>query len=77
MRTLLLLTLLALPAAGQKTPEGRAPKSEFTFDGDLIEGAGDAPDVEFVKKTQRPKHDRLLKVRDSFRREVLSSAIQL
>lgn len=77
MRLLLLLTLLSLSAAAQKPQEPRAPKTEFTFDGDLIEGAGDAPDVELVQKTQRPRHDRLLKVRDSFRREVLASVSQL
>lgn len=77
MRLLLLLTLLSLPAAAQKTQEPRAPKTEFTFDGDLIEGTGDAPDVELVQKARRPKHDRLLKVRDSFRREVLASVSQL
>lgn len=74
---LLLLTLVSLPAAAQKSQEPRAPKTEFTFDGDLIEGTGDAPDVELVQKAQRPKHDPLLKVRDSFRREVLASVSQL
>lgn len=77
MRPLLLLTLLSLPAAAQKTQEPRAPKTEFTFDGDLIEGTGDAPDVELVQQAQRPKHQKLLKVRDSFRREVLASVSQL
>ena len=77
MRLLLLLSLLSLPAAAQKPREPSAPKTELVFDGDLIEGTGDAPDVELVQQAQRPRHDRLLKVRDSFRREVLASVSQL
>lgn len=30
-----------------------------------------------MQQTQRPRHERLLKVRDSFRREVLASVSQL
>jgi hypothetical protein len=80
MRALLLVTLaLALPSLAQTTPaRGAPPKTELIFgDGDLIEGTTQAPDVEVVQRDARPKHEGLLKVRTSFRREVLESVSQL
>lgn len=77
MRSLLLLTLLSLPALAQTSTDLRAPKTELVFDGDLIEGTGQAPDLEVIQRERRPKHDRLLKVRAEFRREVLESVSQL
>lgn len=79
MRALLLVTLaLALPSLAQPTPaRGAPPKTELIFEGDLVEGTGQAPDVEVVQRDARPKHEGLLKVRTSFRREVLESVSQL
>lgn len=79
MRPLLLVSfLLAATSFGQtRTPERTAPKTEFVFDGDLIEGTTQAPDVELLTKETRPRHEGLLKVRTEFRREVLSSVSQL
>ena len=80
MRLLLLVVLaLALPSLAQtNAPRGPVPKTELIFgDGDLIEGTTQAPDVEVVQRDTRPKHEGLLKVRTSFRREVLESVSQL
>ncbi|MBL8923335.1 MAG: hypothetical protein JNJ54_31070 [Myxococcaceae bacterium] len=77
MRLLLLLTLLSLPVMAQTSTDPRAPKTELVFEGDLIEGTGQAPDLEVIQRERRPRHDRLLKVRSEFRREVLESVSQL
>lgn len=76
MRLLAALAVLAtLPAFAQQP---RAPKTEVTFvEGDLIEGTDRRPDVELIDAAKAPKHSSLIKVREDFRREALSSANQL
>ncbi len=76
MRSLLVALTLAAPLAfAQAQP--RQPKTELTFEGDLIEGTDQRPDVELVDSAKAPKHTSLVKVRETFRREVLESVNQL
>lgn len=76
MRSLLVALTLAAPLAfAQAQP--RQPKTELTFEGDLIEGTDQRPDVEFIDAAKAPKHSSLVKVRESFKREVLESVSQL
>ena len=76
---LVAFALSAATAFAQAPTTGRAslPKTELTFEGDLIEGTTQAPDVELLTRESRPRHERLLRVRTDFRREVLSSVSQL
>jgi hypothetical protein len=74
MRSLLLLSLLALPAVAQTTRDAKQQKTELVFTGpDLIDGTGQAPDVELVQQAARPKHESLLRPRADFRKQALDS----
>lgn len=80
MRHLLLVLSLAAAStfAQTRAPDRQSPsKTELVFEGDLIEGTTQAPDVELLTNESRPRHEGLLRVRTDFRREVLSSVSQL
>lgn len=80
MRPLLVVMSLAAASAVAQTRAPDRPSStrtELVFEGDLIEGTTQTPDVELLTNESRPKHEGLLRVRTDFRREVLSSVSQL
>lgn len=75
MRTLLLVSLVSMPALAQQSKP--VSKTELVFDGDVIEGTDQAPDVELVNRRPSSKHPSLLKERSDFRREAMESVSQL
>ena len=80
MRTLLVVLVASMSMAAfaqqEKKPAQPAP-NKIIFDGDLIEGALDRPDVEYFDANAHPNHPSLIKVREEFRDKVLHSAGEL
>lgn len=69
--------LLALPAFAQEQRSPAARTTEYTFDGDTIEGDLTRPDVEYVNAAKRVEHAKLIRIREEFRAKVLQSAGEL
>ena len=78
MRKILILMVasMSMAAFAQQKNKHPAPK-EIIFDGDVIEGALDRPDVEYFDSNGHPNHPSLIKVREEFKDKVLNSAGEL
>jgi len=70
------LALASVPAAAQERIEYEKV-TELDFDDDTIQGDLTRPDGEFVEAKGRVKHSNLIKVRESFRDQVLESVGEL
>jgi hypothetical protein len=86
MRRLVLFTALVLATASlaqdkNKKPSGEAvtykKTTEFTFSDETIDGELMRPDGEYVQARKRSKQPNLLRLREEFRKKVLSSATSL
>ena len=79
MRTLVLAVVLAaaLPAAAAERP-APSPRTVIRFgEGDVIDGRLGGPDVEQVDARPHAVHPSLLRVRESFREDVIRSSAEL
>jgi hypothetical protein len=80
MRALLLIALVSVPVLAQtQKPDARPKTTELVFgEGDVIDGQLSAPDLGFIKGTERAK-DRpsLIRVRTNFADKVMQSAREL
>jgi len=84
MRTLVLLTMLALPAVpvAQETP---APKptvtyekrTEINFEDDTIDGDLKRPDGEYVEARRKVSHSNLIRIRENWRDKVMQASGEL
>jgi len=78
MRALFLLLVVSTAAFAQHPKPANQPKTEFVFEGDLIEGTDQTPDVGLETRSKRAvHHSSLLKPRTDFRREAMESVSQL
>lgn len=84
MRTLLLLTLLVLPAV-PIAQEPAAPKptvtyekrTEINFEDDTISGDLKRPDGEYVEARRKVSHSNLIRIRESWREKVMQASGEL
>lgn len=80
MRKILVLMVASMSmvafAQQAKKPVQAAPK-EIIFDGDVIDGTLQAPDVEYLDGTIATRHPSLIKVREEFKEKVMNSAGEL
>jgi hypothetical protein len=84
MRTLVLLTMLALPAASW-AQEKTAPKptvtyekrTEINFEDDTISGDLKRPDGEYVEARRKVSHSNLIRVRENWRDKVMQASGEL
>lgn len=68
-------SLLALPAAAQD--DNFQKKTIINFEDDTIEGDLKTPDGEYLEARNRLRHRSLIRIRTTFRREVLGSIADL
>jgi hypothetical protein len=84
MRTLVLLTMLALPAAAL-AQEKVAPKptvtyekrTEINFEDDTIDGDLKRPDGEYVEARRKVSHSNLIRIRENWRDKVMQASGEL
>jgi hypothetical protein len=84
MRTLALLTLLALPAAplaqdkGEPNPKVVYEKrTEINFEDDTIDGDLKRPDGEYVEARRKVSHSNLIRIREDWREKVMQASGEL
>lgn len=74
----LMVASMSLAAFAQQGKKPVQPATqEIIFDGDVIDGTLQAPDVEYVDGTLAARHPSLIKVREDFKEKVLHSAGEL
>jgi hypothetical protein len=84
MRTLVLLTMLAVPAVAA-AQEKAAPKptvtyekrTEINFEDDTIDGDLKRPDGEYVEARRKVSHSNLIRVRENWRDKVMQASGEL
>ena len=71
---LVVLVFLALPSVGSaKDDVVYEKRTVVDFGDDTIEGDLTKPDGQYLESRKRLRHERLIRVRESFRQEVLQS----
>ncbi len=84
MRTLALLTLLALPAVplaqDKAEPQPKVvyeKKTEINFEDDTIDGDLKRPDGEYVEARRKVSHSNLIRIREDWREKVMQASGEL
>lgn len=84
MRTLVLLTLLALPAVpsaqDKAAPQPKVvyeKKTEINFEDDTIDGDLKRPDGEYVEARRKVSHSNLIRIREDWREKVMQASGEL
>lgn len=84
MRTLALLTLLALPtvpfAQDKAEPQPKVvyeKKTEINFEDDTIDGDLKRPDGEYVEARRKVSHSNLIRIREDWREKVMQASGEL
>jgi hypothetical protein len=80
MRKILVLMVASMSMAAfaqQEKKPVQPPTKEIIFDGDLIEGDTDQPDIEYLRHGSPVFRPSLIKVRTEFKDKVLESAREL
>ena len=84
MRTLALLTLLALPADPSAQDKGEAKptvvyekRTEINFEDDTIDGDLKRPDGEYVESRRKVTHSNLIRIREDWREKVMRASGEL
>jgi hypothetical protein len=88
MRTLALITLLALPAVplaqdkSQPAPQSKPnvvyeKRTEINFEDDTIDGDLKRPDGEYVESRRKVSHSNLIRIREDWREKVMQASGEL
>jgi hypothetical protein len=84
MRTLVLLTLLAVPAIPLAQDKGAAKpnvtyekRTEINFEDDTIDGDLKRPDGEYVESRRKVTHSNLIRIREDWREKVMQASGEL
>jgi hypothetical protein len=84
MRTLALLTLLALPTVPSAQDKGEVKptvvyekRTEINFEDDTIDGDLKRPDGEYVESRRKVTHSNLIRVREDWREKVMRASGEL
>ncbi|HET9554141.1 MAG TPA: adventurous gliding motility protein CglF [Anaeromyxobacteraceae bacterium] len=84
MRTLALLTLLAIPlvpsaedTAEQKPKVVYEKRTEINFEDDTIDGDLKRPDGEYVEARRKVSHSNLIRIREDWREKVMQASGEL
>jgi hypothetical protein len=83
MRKLIVIALLALPAAAfAQDDEGKGnvrynKTTTINFEDDTIEGDLTKPDGEYVEARKKVKHSNLIRIREEFKDKVMQSVGEL
>jgi hypothetical protein len=84
MRILVLLTLLAIPAASsaqdkaeQKPTVVYEKRTEINFEDDTIDGDLKRPDGEYVEARRKVSHSNLIRIREDWREKVMQASGEL
>ncbi|MBL9039473.1 MAG: adventurous gliding motility protein CglF [Archangium sp.] len=81
--TIILAVLVSVSAFAQDKKGGGdgnvtyQKQTEYTFDGDTIEGDLTRPDGEYVEARKKVKHSNLIKIREEFKDKVMQSVGEL
>jgi hypothetical protein len=84
MRTLVILTLLAVPAvplaqdkAAPKPTVTYEKRTEINFEDDTISGDLKRPDGEYVEARRKVSHSNLIRIRENWREKVMQASGEL
>ena len=84
MRTLVILTLLAVPAvplaqdkAAPKPTVTYEKRTEINFEDETIDGDLKRPDGEYVEARRKVSHSNLIRVREDWREKVMQASGEL